>query len=126
MDTDSVAADLDMYPYYDLEYEGPHDELLPAEEEDELLFKRPRPVTRQGRLASRSASPPRDLAPPHETVPRPRPLTTVQHEQWVARLPDPPRAPLTEEEIEIQARVETRNQIFDLEYRKIFGEQQKR
>ena len=116
---DSVAADLDTYSPSDLEYEGPNDEMLPETDvEDDNDFKKPLPVKRhRGHKVKRSASQPKDLAPPDKAVPRKRPLTSAAHEAWIAGLPDPTTDELTEEEKEREAMVERRSQYF----KRMFG-----
>ena len=110
---DSVAADLPIYTPSDIDYEGPFDELLSeADEEEETLFKKPLPVKKFGKKYKISASPPKNMAPVEETVPRQRQMVSAAHENWVASLPDPPMMELTDEEKERQAMLKRRAQYF--------------
>ena len=111
--TDSVAAEVFPYSPTDLDYEGLNDEVLPeVEEEEEFIFKKPQPIRRQISNKSRSASPPRNIAPQEKTVPRTRPLISAAHEAWVASLPDPLTEALTEEEKEREVMIQRRSQFF--------------
>ena len=87
--SDSVAEDLPNYSPSDLEYEGPHDEVLP-EVDAEDVFKKPSLIKRHRESKKKSSSPPKNLGPPDKTVPRKRPLTSAAHEEWIGSLPDPP------------------------------------
>ena len=108
---DCVAAHLDPYSPSDLDYEGPHDEVLP-EADMEYILKKPLPVKRNRPSKTKSASPPKNLAAPEQNVARKRPLSSAAHEAWVASLPDPPTEELTEEEKERGAMLERRAQYF--------------
>ena len=108
--TDCVAAHLDPYSPSDLDYEGPHDEVVP-EADMEYIFKKPLPVKRNRPSKTKSVSPPKNLAAPEQNVPRKRLLSSAAHEAWVASLPDPPTEELTEEEKEREAMVQRRTQF---------------
>ena len=111
--TDSLAADLEPYSSSDLAYEGPHDEVVnQTEVEEDFIFKKPLPIRRSRTTMNRSASPPKNLALPEQSVPRKRPLSSSAHEAWVASLPDPPMEELTEEEKEREAMVLRRSRFF--------------
>ena len=110
---DSIVVELDAPNSTDMDYEGPYDELLP-ESSDHLddVFA-PCHLRRhrvQGAIASKSAFPPPDISP-HPSL---LCLETQAeaHEAWVASLPHPVAAPLTEEEKERMAMVQRRNQYF--------------
>ena len=110
---DSVAVELDPFTTTDADYGGPHDELWTENDlEDRFVFKKPLPVNKRKPIKIRSASPPKNLATPDETVPSKRPLSSAAHEAWVASLPDPPTEELTEEEKERGAMLERRAQYF--------------
>lgn len=107
---DSVAAELPIYTPTDLDYEGPHDEVLPeVEEEEDNVFKMPLPVEvwaqkkfgRQQQQQKRSVSPPKNMAPEEKTVPRKRSTTNAAHEAWIDSLGKAPEEVLTEHEKEI-------------------------
>ena len=111
--SDDVAVLLEPYSHSDLDYEGPHDEVVPETElEEDIDFKKPLPVKRNIPNKTRSASLPKNLATPEENVPRKRPLSSAAHEAWVASLPEPNTEELTEEEKEREAMVERRSQFF--------------
>ena len=79
--------------------------------EDQFVFKEPLPVKRKKTTKIRSASPPKNLAAPDQTVPRKRPISSVAHEAWIASLPDPPTVELTEDEKEREAMLEKRRKL---------------
>ena len=110
---DSVAAVLDPYSPSDMDYETIHDEVLPAnDEEDQFIFKKPLPIIRKIPTKPRSTSQPKNLAPPELTEPRSRPLSSAAHEAWVSSLPDPPMEEFTEEEKEREAMLQRRAEYF--------------
>ena len=110
---DAVAIEIDPFQPTDVDYNGPHDEVwTEAEIEDDFVFKKPLQVRKRVVNKTRSASPPKQLAAPDQTVPRKRPLTTATHEAWVASLPDPPREELTEEEKEREEMLQRRARFF--------------
>ena len=110
--SDAVAVELDPFTPADTDYEGPHDELWTDNElEDQFVFKEPLPVKRKKTTKIRSASPPKNLAAPDQTVPRKRPISSVAHEAWIASLPDPPTVELTEDEKEREAMLEKRRKL---------------
>lgn len=116
---DSLAEDLPIYIPFDLDYEGPHDEVLPetdadAEADEDFVFKKPRSLKKKefGRKHTRSASLPKNLAPEENHVPRRRPLSSAAHEEWIATYPDVEEEELTEEEKEIEDLVKRRSQYF--------------
>ena len=118
--TDSVAADLEPYSPSDLDYEGPHDEVVSEDKgEDQFIFKEPFPVRRRRATKTRSASPPKNLAAPEQTVPKKQPLSSAAHEAWVASLPGPPIEELTEEEKEREAMVQRRSHFFKAMFNKM-------
>ena len=111
--SDAVAVELDPFTPSDKDYEGPHDEIWAENElEDLFVFKEPLPVKEKKPTKTKSASPPKNLATPEETVPKKRPLSSAAHEAWIASLPDPPSEDLTEEEKEREAMLERRSQYF--------------
>ena len=72
---DTIAVELDALDPADLDYEGPHDELLPETSEDNDFGPdpcNPRRRQVQGGVASKSASPPRGVAP-HPSLLEPLP-----------------------------------------------------
>ena len=110
---DAVAVELDQFNPTDTDYEGPHDEIwAEGEVAEDFVFKEPHPVRKKKTVKIKSASPPKNLAPPDKTVPRKRPLTTAAHEDWVASLPDAPVEELTEEEKEREAMLQRRARFF--------------
>ena len=114
---DAVAVDIDPFQPTDMDYEGPHDEVWTEPEiEDSFVFKKPLQVKRRVGQKIRSASPPKQLAAPDQTVPRKRTLTTAAHEAWVASMPDPPMEELTEEEKERETMLQRRAQFFKKVY----------
>ena len=111
--SDAVAVELDPFTSTDTDYDGPHDEISAENElEDRFVFKEPLPVKKKKSNKIRSASQPKNMAAPDETVPRKRPLSSADHEAWVASLPDPPIEELTEEEKEREDMIERRSQYF--------------
>ena len=110
---DSIVVELDALNPTDMDYEGPYDELLPESSDDLHDVFAPCHLRRhrvQGAVVSKSASPPADISP-HPSL---LCLETQAeaHEAWVASLPLPVAAPLTDEEKERMAMVQRRNQYF--------------